>query len=121
MPTQHLLRPILKMPSDHPAVADPNCSCSGSPLQPGDPIPVTADSLFNPSGECAEDSGANLFYGYHCPYLYSANTGYYAQETATGARRHKRCRDADAAVRQRGLHRAPLTSRRRHEPLTVLP
>ena len=76
------MRPVQKMPANHPAVNDTGCTC-GDPLTPGSAIPETSISLFNLETECRETSGADLFYGYNCPYVWSANTGYYAAETVT--------------------------------------
>ena len=74
------ITPIAAMPAEHPAVKQELC---GTRLAAGDPIPIEGMSLFNNALECAPSPGANLFYGFMYPYGYSANTGYYAAETAT--------------------------------------
>ena len=57
VPKQTLIRPIIKMPKNHPAVSDANCSC-GPLLTYGDPIPSTDVAMFNKEGTCENTTGA---------------------------------------------------------------
>ena len=69
--------PITGLPSTHPKVAYQIC---GEQMAAGDPVPATGlwstSGRTTAGGNCQEQPGGQLFYGYNFPSVSSGNTGY---------------------------------------------
>ena len=88
VPSEGVIKPITELPALHPAAGRTICGvtrAAGDRIEAYTMWPADASTLTSsPAGHnCINVTGAEVFYGYNYPYRWSANTGYFAEDTVT--------------------------------------